>query len=175
MYRKVKRAILITIKYLCVVMLWVMSLVVLAGVVCRFLLKIPLVWGEELALTCLVWTTFLGTALAYELNSHVVVDFIGDLLRGKKILLYIKAFTNLLTVALFFVMITAGHTMMLRTRNSITAGLNIPVATLYASAFVGGIIMTWLSCERLLYSIRSLITGKELTVTPVINPPYKAK
>ena len=174
MYRKIKRTILITIKYLCIVMLLVMCVVIFSGVVCRFWLKFPLVWAEELSLTCLVWTTFLGTALAYELNAHVVVDFVGELLRGKRIFLYVKVFTDLLTVVLFFVMITAGHTMMLRTKNSITAGLNIPVATLYTSAFAGGIIMTWLSCERLFYSIWSLIAGKELVVPPEITPPYKA-
>ena len=178
MYRKTKRAILTAIKYLCIVMLLVMCLVVLAGVLCRFWLKFPLIWAEELALTCMVWVTFLGTALAYELNSHVVVDFMVDLLRGKnmkKTLLYIKVFTNLLTVVLFFVMTTSGYTMMLKTKTSITAGLNIPVATLYASAFIGGIIMTWLGSERLFYSIWSLFAENEIVMPPEISPPYKSK
>ena len=174
MYFKFKRAVLLATKYLCIALLMIMSVSVLAGVVWRYVLSLPLVWVEELALTCMVWVTFLGAALAYELNAHLVVDFMGELIRGKKIEPYIRTLTNILVAFMFVVMIRAGYIMIMQTRLTITAALNIPVAVLYASAFVGGILMTWLSCERVILSIRALITGKEIAFVPVIAPPYKA-
>ena len=56
----------------------VMTLVVLAQVVFRFVLLRPLPWSEELARYLMVWLVCLGSSEAYAEGSHVGVGLVVD-------------------------------------------------------------------------------------------------
>ncbi len=173
MYFAIKRCILSGIKYFCIAMIWTMSAVILAGVFCRFVLLTPLVWGEELSLTCVVWLTFVGSALAFELNSHVIVDLASNLVHdsGKRVIRLIVSF---LIIPLSAFLAVAGYVMMQQTRNSITPGLNISVAVLYTPALLGGILMFWLACEKFVYALLSIVSGRDIVPPLAILPPVEA-
>ncbi|MGI6557980.1 MAG: TRAP transporter small permease [Limnochordia bacterium] len=53
-------------------MYWALCLVVFLQVVCRFLLKVPSPWTEEIARYLLVQITFLGSAIALREETHLV-------------------------------------------------------------------------------------------------------
>lgn len=53
-------------------MFWALCLAVLLQVVCRFILKIPSPWTEEIARYLLIQITFLGSAIAAREESHLV-------------------------------------------------------------------------------------------------------
>ena len=53
-------------------MYWALCLIVFLQVVCRFVLRIPSPWTEEIARYLLVEITFLGSAIAAREESHLV-------------------------------------------------------------------------------------------------------
>lgn len=57
---------------LATVMYWALCLIVFLQVVCRFILKVPSPWTEEIARYLLVEITFLGSAIAAREESHLV-------------------------------------------------------------------------------------------------------
>jgi TRAP-type C4-dicarboxylate transport system permease small subunit len=86
----------------------------------------------------------------------------------------LRLFINALVVPLSATLIYAGFIMMRQTRNSITPGMNISVAILYMSAFIGGILMLWLSLEKTVFSLLSLAAGRLISLEPSILPPGNA-
>ena len=55
------------------IMLSVMIVVVLFGVVNRFLLKLPVSWTEEVSRFLMIWICMLGSTIAVKNGSHVAV------------------------------------------------------------------------------------------------------
>ena len=53
------------------------------NVLMRYILNAPLQWSEELVTSLFVWTVFIGSAYAYRKHSHLGVDIVVNLLRGK--------------------------------------------------------------------------------------------
>lgn len=61
----------------------IMCLLILMGftqVICRFVLKIPLAWAEELLTFCMVWVAYLGASAATNERKHIIVSMFVDLL-----------------------------------------------------------------------------------------------
>ncbi|MBA2300969.1 MAG: TRAP transporter small permease [Chloroflexi bacterium] len=58
--------------------------VILIGVVARYIVHISLPWSEELARLLLVWLTFLGAAAATAQRSHIRVDTIYARFSGRR-------------------------------------------------------------------------------------------
>jgi TRAP-type C4-dicarboxylate transport system permease small subunit len=65
---------------LCIVIFTGLVVVVLWGVITRYVLGDPASWSEEVARLCLVWLSMVGGALAYLENSHLGVDIVTRLL-----------------------------------------------------------------------------------------------
>jgi len=77
-------------------------IVVLVGVVARYVLNISLPWSEEVARLLLVWLTFLGAATATAQRSHIRVDTIYARFTGRrrKIIEATSILLSLLTLVL---------------------------------------------------------------------------
>jgi TRAP-type C4-dicarboxylate transport system permease small subunit len=80
--------------------LTVMTLVLFAQVVARYLFDSGLSWSEELARYTMIWVVYLGTAVVYRDNSHISVTALEESL-SPKVRLYLKLFQK--TVSLVFV------------------------------------------------------------------------
>lgn len=53
------------------------------NVIMRYIFNAPFQWSEELVTSLFVWTVFIGSAYAYRRHSHLGVDIVVNLLRGK--------------------------------------------------------------------------------------------
>ncbi len=53
----------------------IMAVVVLAEVIFRYALLLPLFWTEEFARYCLVWSSLLGAGVALKRGEHIAVSF----------------------------------------------------------------------------------------------------
>lgn len=53
------------------------------NVICRYILKSPIKWTEEVVTSLFVWTVFIGSAYAYRKHAHLGVDIVVNLLHGK--------------------------------------------------------------------------------------------
>lgn len=53
------------------------------NVLCRYIFNNPLQWCEEVVTSLFVWTVFIGSAYAYRKHSHLGVDIVVNLFKGK--------------------------------------------------------------------------------------------
>lgn len=90
----------------------VMAILVLTGIVSRFILHIPLIWTEELSRYCLVFVVFIGISLTARDASHlgltIVVDSVprklGDVLKFISKLAVIAIYVFLTKISIQFML-----------------------------------------------------------------------
>ncbi len=59
----------------------IMTLVVLLGVIFRYILNDPLVWTEELSTFAMVWVAMIGGSMGIKGSNHVGVSYVVDNVR----------------------------------------------------------------------------------------------
>jgi len=122
------------------ILLVVMVVVVFLQVIFRFLLTVPLSWSEEVARYVMVWTTFLGAALAVEKKAHPYVEVLVNLLP-----LVIRVPMNILIICIsciFYAILVFYGTMFVTTSvMQPSAALEIPMGYVYIVIPVGGILL----------------------------------
>jgi TRAP-type C4-dicarboxylate transport system permease small subunit len=62
----------------CVLILAVMTVVALANVVTRYVIRYSLAFTEELVVSLFVWLTLLGTAIAFRQSAHLAFTWAAD-------------------------------------------------------------------------------------------------
>ncbi len=65
-------------RWLIVVMMAAMVALVFCNVISRYVLRVSIVWAEELSQYLMVWIVFLGAGLAFREGRHVAVEFFQD-------------------------------------------------------------------------------------------------
>ena len=77
-----------------------------ANVIMRYFFNSPIHWAEEVVTSLFVWTVFIGSAYAYRKHSHLGVDIVVNLLRGKSkatVLMIVAILEMLVLVMLTYV------------------------------------------------------------------------
>ena len=106
----------------------------------RYILQDPLSWTEELARSCLIWLTFLGSALAIRAKGHFVLEIVTSRLTGKKRLLWELALV-IITAVFLIVMIYNGIIMLPMLSLQVSASLQIPMSYIYLAISIGSSLM----------------------------------
>jgi TRAP-type transport system small permease protein len=82
-----------------------MSFLLIAQVVTRFIFRGSMYWAGEMATWIFVWITYLGMALLYKRKNHIVVNLIDSIVT-KKTKKYLETFNDIVVViflaAIFF-------------------------------------------------------------------------
>lgn len=89
----------------------IMVLVVCWSVICRRVLKITFLQGEELARYLMIYVVFIGTSVGVKNKSHIGVEVFVDLL-PEKAKRYTKIFTEILCMLIFIVLFVLSIQMM---------------------------------------------------------------
>lgn len=125
-----------TLRVLVVALFTIMSSLVFAQVVCRFVFKNSLTWSEELARFTLIWLIYLASILAYAEKVHISVDALVILLTGK--LGKAVQILNRVCVVVFTVAIMLGAIEFIPTTSlQLTPAAEIPMSYAYAAVPVG--------------------------------------
>jgi TRAP-type C4-dicarboxylate transport system permease small subunit len=66
-----------------IVITGLMTAVVILQVICRYVLKNPLVWTEEVARYLMLWMAFIGSSCVIKKWDNIYVDFFINLLKQK--------------------------------------------------------------------------------------------
>ena len=88
-------------------------------------------WSEELARYLLVWTSFLGAALAWQRGRHIAVGFLIEMLPSRLRQLC-RALAALVAIAFFAVLIGVGVQYMKLQGFQVSASLRIPMPWIYS-------------------------------------------
>lgn len=147
---KIRRSLDICLGTTCSLLLLSMVMILSWQVISRYVLNDPSTYTEELLRLGLVWLSLLGAAYSAGRGSHMAIDLLRDLSRGR-----FRKFLKLLVPVSFiifsiYVMILGGlHSMQIASKQ-LTAVLQMPMSSFYAALPVCGVLLT-------LYAILNLI------------------
>lgn len=112
---------------LSVILFLVMVLVVCWSVLCRYVLKIPFLQGEELARFLMIYIVYIGTSIGVKRGSHIGVEVFVDLL-PEKIKTNVKICTEIICAVMFMIVFVLSIQMMVHLiqTNQMTTTTHIP-------------------------------------------------
>jgi TRAP-type C4-dicarboxylate transport system permease small subunit len=130
--RVLRRVMVPVISVLC----GVMTLVVLAQVVFRYVFLRPLPWSEELARYLMVWIVCLASSEAYAEGNHIGVGMIVDALKPslRKIMILI---VHLAVSVLMLILIYQGFRLSFLVRDQLSPAMEISMTWPYLAVPVG--------------------------------------
>lgn len=136
------------------VMLVAMLAVTFSQVVARFIFGKAIFWAEEAAILCLIWTTFLGSAVAMSRDAHTKIDFAINLLPAK--LKSVVEIIDYIVITVFVGMLAKYSLPIINsTGKMMTTGLKIPRSIIYYAVLFGAILIM-IYC--LILAIRTAVT-----------------
>lgn len=111
------------------------AVVVLLQIASRLLLGDPLSWSTEGATMCLIWSAFLGFAVAARERGHVALSVVEDRLSGR--VLYVVRLVQLVVFAFFLGALTYGGAQMVISEFGTVSAAGIPRWAVFAAVPVG--------------------------------------
>ena len=120
---------------------------VVAGVVLRYVFNDPLTWGEELIVGLFTWMVFIGASAAVRTHMHIRIDVMAPVYANPK-MHWLNVATLLAGFAVLAIMLWASVEQVLQDLVVDTPMLNVSKAWFAASMTVG-IVFTALHTLRL--------------------------
>ncbi|WP_313342295.1 TRAP transporter small permease [Sedimentibacter sp.] len=132
----------------------VMVVALFYQIIMRFLFESANSWSEELTRYSFIWMSMLGSAIATRRSRHMNVDFLMN--RMPKILKIINSIIiKSLIIAFLIVIIFYGISLVSITFKQLSPGLRVPMAYMYASVPIGGILMLLFTIEVIINDIKN--------------------
>lgn len=133
-----------------IILMVLMIFTLSAGIISRYIFNNPLFWTGEASRIILIWTIFIGAALAFRKNSpitHIRVDFLGSFLSSELRKIVKRIVWSL--IILFCIAITVIDINFIALTGSIkTAALGIPKFIIYITLLIFAIITLVFSLEQ---------------------------
>ena len=133
-----------------IILMGLMIFTLSAGIISRYIFNKPFFWTGEASRIILIWTIFIGAALAFRKNSpitHISVDFLGPFLSSELRKIVKRIAWSL--IILFCIIITVIDINFIALAGSIkTAALGIPKFTIYITLLIFAIITLVFSLEQ---------------------------
>lgn len=117
-----------------------MSTIIIYQVFSRFVLKQSLPWSEELTRYIMVWTVFIGAALALRKGALIGVEAIAEAV-SFKVKKYLKIVVSIVSIGFFIFLIVVGLYIVQGVSVQTSPALHIPMSWAYAAIPVGALFM----------------------------------
>jgi len=126
-----------------------MTLVVVLGIIARYVLMISIPWTEELARYLMIWTGFFAFGVAYRRRELILVRLLIDKLPPK--LIRLAAFTSDLLCSFFLVLVIIyGWRLCAANSSQVSPAARIPMSLIYSAIPVGCAICLLFICESMI-------------------------
>ncbi|MBM7037966.1 TRAP transporter small permease [Vibrio ulleungensis] len=137
-------------------MLFVMTLIVLLQVACRYILNIPLSWTDESSRFLMIYMTYLCLPLIYLQDRNIAMTFITDKLKGTRVFELLMIVAHICAIVLFVVWIYFGYNFF-KTGSVMADSIPIPMYVVYAMPPIMLFISCFAALEKLAGSLHNLI------------------
>jgi TRAP-type C4-dicarboxylate transport system permease small subunit len=163
----VKRIVDRLLEFLLMVSVATMTLVVLWGVLTRFVVGDPSHWTEEVATNLLIWVALLGAAVAFSRQEHLGLDYFVLKLdpqaqRGVAILGQLAVLTFAASAMIYGGYVLASETF---AAGQVTPVMGMKMGHVYLAVPLSGAFICLYSVERIV----DLVQGKGSIVTPATS------
>ena len=134
------------------------ALVLLGGVSVffRYFLDAPIIWSEELTRFLGVWLVLLATGDCAERGQHVAFDLVQTSLGDRRAGHLLTLFINLAMILFGIVLLTQSFTLVQGTMTQESSVLRVPMAFMYMSLPICGLLIVLGSIGHLLRSLGTL-------------------
>ena len=121
-----------------VVFFGAMCFIVMYGVICRFILKIPNPYGEEISRYLMIFAIYISVAIAARRKEHIRVDFLINALPGK-LGMAVDVFGKLVSIAGYLLLAILSNEMMMKIMKTgqKAPSLRTPLWIIYIALVVG--------------------------------------
>jgi TRAP-type transport system small permease protein len=154
------------IKGATILLLSVITVMVSVEVVLRYCFGGSLYVTEELTRYLMVWVTFLACSLAIRDNSHVSIEIVASLFKGRARAFY-DLLAHLLFVSFLLFLIIEGILALPFQVDQIVPTLNVSMFWFYLAVPVGGVLMILNLLPRLWGSLRTAASrSKDVPAAP---------
>lgn len=139
------------VKALCVFFFSILVIDVIISVFMRYVLVMPMVFGEQLADYCMIWLAFLSSSMAMRIGAHMGLDILEKKL-PPKLAIILKSISILMVIGFLLIMIIWGfkHSYAVRGQKSpVVFGVSMMIP--YLSVPIGGLFMLIQAIHILLY------------------------
>lgn len=111
-------------QWICVTLVFLMTIEVLSAVFFRYVLNAPIKWGEELARFIMVWAGLLGISIALKDGEHIGLEMLVGKLSGRPLYL-VKLIINLMIFIFLLILFIWGVEICRQAWGSFMPGLQI--------------------------------------------------
>lgn len=114
---------------------------IFANVILRYIFKNSSPWIEEAVRYITIWFTFIGAAICFKRSSHMGIDLILTLTKGR-VKKAIEIFGIIASIIFMIFLLVYGMELAIFTKNSgqITPGLEIPLYGIYLGIPLGAFL-----------------------------------
>lgn len=137
-------------------LLGAMTLIVIAGVFCRYVLGNALPWSEELAKFLMVWMTFVAAPIALKSGALVAIGTLTDRLRGRAYSLMLLL-VYLTIISLMVVFIKDGGFLTWNARIQRASTFNLSISYVYIAMPIGALVILTVALEMFVRSLRGVL------------------
>lgn len=153
-----------SIQRVCHVLLFVFMAVLVAvtfwQVLCRFVLRIPCSWAEEVVRLAFVWLIFVGAALAVREHTHLSLDILTGRLKGTaRRISSVLVLVSMIVIAA--VMLVGGMEYVMRSAGKTMVTLSLPANCTYVSIPLSAFFMMAFGMEQLVAEIDDWRKGEK--------------
>jgi TRAP-type C4-dicarboxylate transport system permease small subunit len=112
------------------------------GVIMRYFIGRPVIWGEEFQLFCIIIIVFFGAGAGFRTGSHVAIDIVVDRL-PRKVQRIFECIIYVITMLVFiyFALQSAAFARQMYVTKRSTDILNIPYYLTYSAFPLGCVLM----------------------------------
>ena len=141
------------VKKICIFLAGLMVLTVVLQVVCRYLLKNPLPWTEELSRYLLIWLSFLGGSSLVRLQENMFVDFFITKMPPKILIVCKRVLNSVVVVFLILILWYAIQIYPKVSARQVTPALQMSIFYVQVSVIIGLVLMMIQTINLLLSDI----------------------
>ncbi|WP_243291801.1 TRAP transporter small permease [Bacillus sp. FJAT-47783] len=139
MVKKVVDSLNNLIKWVLIILFFIMVIAVFLQVLFRFVLDQPLAWTEELSRYLLVWITFLGAGYAMSVKAHPSIEIVFE--RGNKLVKRIMiVVSSALIIFFFWHIVTNSFEFIERSMMQTSPSLQLPMGYVYTVIPISSIL-----------------------------------
>ncbi|RPJ37785.1 MAG: TRAP transporter small permease [Deltaproteobacteria bacterium] len=128
------------VRRICIVFSGALFILVIAQILCRYVIKVSAPWTEEAARYLMIWMALLAAGIAFQKGQHFNIDFLTSRL-GAKTQKKIALFTGFLTFLFILCIILWGVPFAILGFFTISPGLEITMFLPYLAIPVAGGVM----------------------------------
>ena len=120
-----------------------MFILLVMGVVLRYLFSISFAWNIELSRYSFVWLTFIGAAYVRRNDGHIKIELFSNYLKKKLPQIWVTVYwvaTRLIIIAYIALLVYLSYQLSVRTWRFRSQAMQIPQSFLFMSAGLGALM-----------------------------------